>query len=339
VAIEQAMYFALGFLVAGLFMLMFLPAFWRRAMRLSMRRLQMLAPLTREEAIAERDLLRADFAVRERRIEQEMEAVRATKAKDLMELGQRAARIFDLDHKLQKSQANARELDRQLGETRQTLDERTDLLNSTEMALHEMTERAERAVGGLRVARIDYEELDREKARVQTHAESHEEKIGDLHQENTKLRRELSQLQDDFAKLQADAQRLGDVDAVVARLNPELEATKAAKLALEQAMEALRASVQENGARHADQVAHLENALRHARDEARDHADRLEIARADNAMLQGAVEALRKDHERIRNGDAASEGSIDAREFAALRQEILNLGSRVVEGAQLERAE
>ncbi|MBI5012898.1 MAG: hypothetical protein HZC06_09325, partial [Methylocystis sp.] len=46
--IEQAMYFALGFLVAGLFALMFLPAFWRRALRLSMRRLQMLAPMSME---------------------------------------------------------------------------------------------------------------------------------------------------------------------------------------------------------------------------------------------------------------------------------------------------
>jgi len=127
---------------------MFLPAFWRRAMRLSMRRLQMLAPLTREEAIAERDLLRADFALRERRIEQAMEAVKATKAKDLRELGQRAARIFELDGKLKKSEAGARELERQLGETRQTLEERTSLLDSTEGALHEMTQRVERVLLG-----------------------------------------------------------------------------------------------------------------------------------------------------------------------------------------------
>ncbi|HEY8139198.1 MAG TPA: hypothetical protein VIF61_15255, partial [Methylocystis sp.] len=78
--IEQAMYFALGLLVAGLGMLMFLPAFWRRAMRLSMRRLQMLAPLSREQAIAQRDLLRAEFALRERRLEQEMDAIKASKA-------------------------------------------------------------------------------------------------------------------------------------------------------------------------------------------------------------------------------------------------------------------
>ena len=95
--IEQAMYFALGLLVAGLVMLMFLPAFWRRAMRLSMRRLQMLAPLSREDAIAERDLLRAEFALRERRLEQEMAAIRASKTQDLIDIGRHAARIADLD--------------------------------------------------------------------------------------------------------------------------------------------------------------------------------------------------------------------------------------------------
>jgi chromosome segregation ATPase len=327
------MYFALGFLVAGVFMLMFLPAFWRRAMRLSMRRLQMLAPFTREEAIAERDLLRADFALRERKIEQRMDAVKAEKAKDLVELGQRAARIFDLDDKLKKSEARGRELNRELNETRQTLDERTNLLDSTEMALHEMTERADRAVGSLRSARIDYEELDRAKAMAQTHIEAHEAKIGDMHQENTALKRELEQLQEDYAKLTEESRRLGDVDSVVARLRPELEKTTAVKLSLERELEALRAGVREEGERTANQVTHLENALRHAREDARDHADRLETARADNAMLQGAIDALRRDHERLRSS-GVREASADPEELAALRQELVSLGARMVDHAE-----
>jgi hypothetical protein len=82
--IEQAMYFALGFLVAGLFTLMFLPAFWRRAMRLSMRRLQMLAPMSMEQVVAERDLLRAEASASYRQLEQRMESVKASKAQELL---------------------------------------------------------------------------------------------------------------------------------------------------------------------------------------------------------------------------------------------------------------
>ncbi len=332
--IEQAMFFALGLLVAGLLMLMFLPALWRRAMRLSMRRLQMLAPLSREQAIAERDLLRAEFALRERRLEQEMDAVKASKAQDLTDLGRHAARLADLDRRLKKSEAHGRELTTQLAETRKTLAERTELLGSTEMALHEVTEGAERTVATLRMLRSHHEELGREKEVVQTRVAAHEAKIGDLHQQNTDLRGELTQLREDFAKLKTEAERLGGVDALLTGVVAQLEATTAAKLSLEDALDALRARAKEDGEQRANEIAHLETALRQARAEARDHADRLETARADNSMLQGAVEALRKDHARLR--DVASQGAaeaapLDARDLAALRREIADLAARMLE--------
>jgi len=339
VLIEQAMFFALGLLVAGLFMLMFLPALWRRAMRLSMRRRQMLAPLSREQAIAERDLLRAEFALRERRLEQEMDAVKASKTQDLVDLGRHAASLAELDRRLKKSEAHVRDLTNQLAETRKTLAERTELLGSTEMALHEVTEGAERTVATLRMLRSHHEELGREKEVVQTRVAAHEAKIGDLHQQNTDLQRELTQLREDFAKLKTEAERLGGVDALLTGVVAQLEATTAAKLSLEDALDALRARAKEDGEQRANEIAHLESALRQARAEARDHADRLETARADNSMLQGAVEALRKDHARLRDvasQGAASQGAaeaapLDARDLAALRREIADLAARMLE--------
>jgi chromosome segregation ATPase len=334
VLIEQAMYFALGLLVAGLGMLMFLPAFWRRAMRLSMRRLQMLAPLSREQAIAERDLLRAEFALRERRLEQEMDAIKASKAGDLVDIGRHAARIADLDDRLNKSEANGRELEHRLSETLKTLAERTELLGSTEMALHEVTEGAERMVASMRLLRSYSEELGREKEVVLTRVAAHEAIIGDMHQRNTDLQHELAQLRDDFAKLKIEAERLGGVDAVLGAVVGELEAAKAANEALEQTLKAVRARAREDEERFTNEIAHLETALRHTRGEAREQADRLEIARADNSMLQGAVEALRKDHARLR--DAAAHGvaeaaPLDARDLAALRREIADLAARLIE--------
>ena len=68
--IEQTMVFAAGFLLAGLLALLFLPALWRRALRLSRRRLEMQMPLSMDEIVAERDQLRAQFASDRRRIEQ-----------------------------------------------------------------------------------------------------------------------------------------------------------------------------------------------------------------------------------------------------------------------------
>ena len=79
------MIFALGFLLAGLLALAIAPAFWRRALRLSTRRLEMLLPLSSREIIAERDLMRAEFAIDRRKFEQEAESLRTMRAADMAE--------------------------------------------------------------------------------------------------------------------------------------------------------------------------------------------------------------------------------------------------------------
>src|ERR1700744_3800620 len=103
------MIFALGFLVAGLLTLMFLPAFWRRAVRLSRRRLEMQMPLSMAEIVAERDQLRAEFASERRRIEQGSEAVLADRAHDMGELGRRARLIAALDSELAENKKKVHE--------------------------------------------------------------------------------------------------------------------------------------------------------------------------------------------------------------------------------------
>ena len=96
------MIFSLGFLIAGLLSLLFLPAFWRRAMRLSMRRLEMLTPLSMAEVLAERDQLRAHAAVELRRVEQKLEAAQQDRARAMSEIGRRAGIIARLEGVLER---------------------------------------------------------------------------------------------------------------------------------------------------------------------------------------------------------------------------------------------
>lgn len=103
--IEQAMVFSLGFLCAGLLALLLLPAVWRRAVRLSRRRLETLTPLSMDEIVAERDLLRAQFALERRRLEQAKEAVEETRARDMAELGRRAVARAAAEARLEEAQA------------------------------------------------------------------------------------------------------------------------------------------------------------------------------------------------------------------------------------------
>ena len=67
--VETVMIFALGFLAATLIALLIVPALNARAERLARRRAEAMFPLSISELTAEKDHLRAEFAVLQRRIE------------------------------------------------------------------------------------------------------------------------------------------------------------------------------------------------------------------------------------------------------------------------------
>src|ERR1051325_5396033 len=91
------MIFALGSLAAALLALVILPAINARAERLARRRVEAQFPLSIDELTAERDHLRAEFAILQRRLERKAEEGFAVKHQSLSELGRRAVRIEALE--------------------------------------------------------------------------------------------------------------------------------------------------------------------------------------------------------------------------------------------------
>ncbi len=89
--IENIMYFALGFFAAGLLALVLLPAVWKRAVRLTRRRIEAATPITLAEFRADKDQLRAEFALTTRKLEQTIETQRARLAEQLAEVNQARA--------------------------------------------------------------------------------------------------------------------------------------------------------------------------------------------------------------------------------------------------------
>ncbi len=67
--IQSILFFALGFLCAGFLALMVAPAVWRRAVRLTRRRIEASVPLSLGEIQADKDRIRAEFAMSIRRLE------------------------------------------------------------------------------------------------------------------------------------------------------------------------------------------------------------------------------------------------------------------------------
>lgn len=107
------MIFALGFLVASLLGLLVLPAVNARAARLARRRAEARLPLSPGEIAAERDFLRAQFAVRERRLERAVEVVKSQRAADMAAIGAGTMKAASLTRDLEARDA-------QLAEVRQT---------------------------------------------------------------------------------------------------------------------------------------------------------------------------------------------------------------------------
>jgi chromosome segregation ATPase len=81
------MYFALGLLTAGLVVLVLMPAVWRRAVRLTRARVEASLPMTLAEIEADKDQLRANFAVTTRKLELDVETLRLKLAEDAVARG------------------------------------------------------------------------------------------------------------------------------------------------------------------------------------------------------------------------------------------------------------
>lgn len=91
--IEPLMYFGIGFLVAALLGLVIIPLVHGRAVRLTMRRLEAATPLSMAEIQADKDQLRAEFAMSTRRLEVSVENLRAKSTSQLAELGKKGDAI------------------------------------------------------------------------------------------------------------------------------------------------------------------------------------------------------------------------------------------------------
>ena len=98
--IESVMYFGIGFLVAALLGLLFVPLVHNRAVRLTMKRLEASTPLSIAEIRADKDQLRAEFAMSTRRLEMSVEKMKAKTTSQLAELGKKTDAINQLKKEL-----------------------------------------------------------------------------------------------------------------------------------------------------------------------------------------------------------------------------------------------
>ena len=140
--IEPIMYLAIGFLVSMLFGLMIVPLVHNRAVRLTTRRLEAATPLSMAEIQADKDQLRAEFAMSARRLEMNVDQLKNKTTSQLAELGKKSDAINRMKIELGEKNATifgleAREkaVKEQLRATEEEFAAKTEMLRGAEKAL------------------------------------------------------------------------------------------------------------------------------------------------------------------------------------------------------------
>ena len=140
--IEPIMYVAIGFLLSMICGLMIVPLVHNRAVRLTTRRMEAATPLSMAEIQADKDQLRAEFAMSARRLEMSVEQLKNKTTGQLAELGKKSDAINRMKIELGEKNAaifalEAREkaMKDQLRATEEEFVAKTEALRAAELAL------------------------------------------------------------------------------------------------------------------------------------------------------------------------------------------------------------
>jgi len=228
--IEPIMYLAIGFLVSMLFGLMIVPLVHNRAVRLTTRRLEAATPLSMAEIQADKDQLRAEFAMSARRLEMSVDQLKNKTTSQLAELGKKSDAINRMKIELGEKNATifgleAREkaVKEQLRATEEEFAAKTEMLRGAEKALTD--KQAE-------LAKINHELSDRsmvadsrqiELITVRTQIEELKNRVGDAEKEFAATQARLAQertdsevasreLNDARGRVENLSQRVTDLD-------------------------------------------------------------------------------------------------------------------------------
>ena len=239
--LESGLFFTLGFLVSALLALMVAPAIWRRAVILTRNRIESSVPLTLNEIQADKDQLRAEFAMSTRRLEVNLETLKERAAEQLIEINKKRDELLLLEDQHNEKSERITELETQAAELRSEMKERESLLNTTATDLASVELKLEEKAFAYeeleRKYRSTIEEFDNKKIEMvarESHLETIEDEAREAKQsrkqeaaENTKLRKELrasqSALNKERSKLDNLNKKMDRMQASMADMESRLE--------------------------------------------------------------------------------------------------------------------
>src|SRR5215216_6477298 len=239
--IEPVMFFGIGFLFAALIGLIIIPLVQARAVRLTMRRLEAATPLSMAEIQADKDQLRAEFAMSTRRLEMSVEQLKTKTTSQLAELGKKTDAINRLKIELGEKtatffalEARDKALKDQLHATEDELAVKTTALREAERSLAdrraELTKLAAElddksgAFGGQSIEIVALTtQIDALQEEVTTLEREVKETEGRLKQARINAETATRELADERRKVESLGTRIGELEQQLTQQTAEAE--------------------------------------------------------------------------------------------------------------------
>ena len=230
---QSSLIFVLGFLSAGFIALIVAPMVWRRAVALTRRRIEASIPLSQSEIQADKDRLRAEFAMATRRLEINFKNFREKSAAQIVEINRNREELKQLMVERSERHEALAKLEAQAGGIRAELRKREDELQI-------LTGKLEQAENLLQQRDTEIEKLGRMYEDASFSATNRQMDIVTRESEIEKLNNEIATLRSerrdfDRRNREASAEHRGAEEA--------LKAEQERVLALEARIERLLASV------------------------------------------------------------------------------------------------
>jgi chromosome segregation ATPase len=228
--IEPIMYLAIGFLISMLFGLMIVPLVHNRAVRLTTKRMEAATPLSMAEIQADKDQLRAEFAMSARRLEMSVEQLKNKTTSQLAELGKKTDAINRMKVELGEKNATIFQLEarekavkEQLRATEEELSAKTESLRNAEQALSAKQADLTKLNADFNDRSVMAETRQVELVAVRTQIEELKSRVSDAEKEYSSTQARLTQERSDSANVSRElteargrvenlSQRVSDLD-------------------------------------------------------------------------------------------------------------------------------
>jgi DNA repair exonuclease SbcCD ATPase subunit len=316
--VQSILFFVLGFLCAGFLTVLVAPAVWRRAVALTRKRIEATIPLTLAEIQADKDRIRAEFAVAVRKLEVEAKSLKERLTAQLVELNRSKESLKALAEEGERKSVSLAELQAAKEQVEAALAEREGQLSALAEQVGEMEQAKAKHVEEFEKLGRMYDEASFSSSNRQIELVAREAELEKLASEITALRTQRKETDRRSAEAAAESRLSRDA------LKAEQKKTAEAEKKLERLTAAL--------ADREDKLERREKELARMREPASNGiVAHPPLPDGERERLEARLTALLRENKRLKADLAeVAAGRPAANGSTALREEMHNLAAEVV---------